>query len=61
VDVSELLMSPHVRYFAKSYVANQGRRQKIFQGGQRKKRPKNSKKGRKIALFSHYLLYLYQV
>jgi len=30
----------------------QGRRQKIFQGGQRKKSPKISKKDRKIALFS---------
>jgi len=33
----------------------QGRRQKIFQGGQRKKRPKISKKGRKIALLILYL------
>jgi len=31
---------------------DQGRRQKIFQGGQRKKRLKISKKGRKIALLS---------
>jgi len=30
-------------------------------GGQRKKRPKNSKKGRKIALLSLYLLYVHHV
>jgi len=40
----------------------QGRRQKFFQEGwSNGKRPKNSNKGRKIALLSLYLLYLYHV
>jgi len=32
----------------------QGRRQQNFQGGQRKRGPKNSKKDRKIALLSFF-------
>jgi len=36
----------------KQMAPSQGRRQKIFQGGATEKRPKISKKYRKIALFS---------
>jgi len=61
-DLTYILLCDAIRFILhKTGAHKQGRRQKNFQGGPTEKRLKNSKKDRKIALLSLYLLYLYRV